>query len=830
MQISFSNFNRAFFFLFCVSLKAAEVATPSPESIEFFEKKIRPVLIESCEKCHSTKSEKLKGALLLDSRLDILKGGETGPAAKPGHPDESLLIKAIRYTDPDLQMPPKHRLTADQVRDFEEWVRLGLPDPRSATPRAPALAAPRMKLEEGRKFWSFQAVTARPTPTVANRNWARGDVDRYLLAKMESHGLTPSADLDKSALLRRVTYDLTGMPPTPEELRAFLADPSEKSFATVVDRLLASPRYGEQWGRHWLDLTRYADTSGCNADFPVPSAHRYRDYVIDSFNADRPYDQFIREQIAGDLLPSANVEEHFRQLIATGYLATARRFGSGNHDFHLTLEDLIDNLGKTVLGLSLGCARCHDHKFDPIFARDYYAIYGIFESTRFAFPGTELYPHTKDFTPLIADPAEAARNLAESREVAQIDGRIKDLREEKKQLENLLKNAALKPVSLLPSLIEAENIPVVEKPARTPKDCQREQDAAIARQLHLLKSADGYPKAYAVTDGDRVGNSRIHRKGDRQSPGEEVPRGFLAILGEQTLPRETVGSGRRELAEWLVAPTNPLTARVMVNRIWQLHFGVGLVKTPNDFGIRGAPPSHPELLDWLAIRFVESGWSVKALHRMLLLSHAYQMASDPTPEALAKDINNEFLSHFNRRRLSAEELRDSLLLFGGNLDSTPAGPHPFPKEITWKFTQHNQFFADYPTLRRSVYLIQQRIRKQPYLETFDGADPNATTPIRAINHSPIQALWMLNANFAHDQSQMFAERVRRQFPQLADQISAINEAVLGRPATTEEVQSAEDYLRQIADALPPSVTDRSLASLASYCRVIFGSNAFVFIE
>jgi hypothetical protein len=346
----------------------------------------------------------------------------------------------------------------------------------------------------------------------------------------------------------------------------------------------------------------------------------------------------------------------------------------------------------------------------------------------------------------------------------------------------------------------------------------------------LLKSADGYPKAYAVMDSDRVGNSRIHRKGDRQSPGEEVPRGFLAILGEQTLPRETVGSGRRELAEWLVAPTNPLTARVMVNRIWQLHFGVGLVKTPNDFGVRGAPPSHPELLDWLAIRFVESGWSVKALHRILLLSHAYQMASDPTPEALAKDINNEFFSHFNRRRLSAEELRDSLLFFGGNLDFTPPGPHPFPKEISWKFTQHNQFFADYPTLRRSVYLMQQRIRKQPYLETFDGADPNATTPIRAINHSPIQALWMLNASFAHNQSQIFAELVRRQFPQLADQISAINEAVLGRPATTEEVQSAEDYLRQIADALPPSVTDRSLASLASYCRVILGSNAFVFIE
>ncbi len=801
-------------------------AAETPEQLEFFEKRIRPVLAEHCAKCHSTESEKLKGGLLLDSRNDILKGGESGPAAVAGDPEKSLLIGAIRYTDEDLQMPPKHRLTAEQVRNFEEWVRMGMPDPRTAKPVAKNTAGAD-DIQQLRRFWSFQPVSNPPVPAVKDAAWARGDIDRFLLAKMEERGVAPAGDADKRVLLRRATYDLTGMPPTPEEMRAFLADTSAEAFAKVVERLLASPRYGEKWGRHWLDVVRYADTSGCNSDFPVPSAYRYRNYVIDSFNADKPYDQFLREQIAGDLLPSAGDEDRFQKIIATGYLATARRFGSGNHDFNLTLEDLIDNLGKTVLGLSLGCARCHDHKFDPVSARDYYALYGIFESTRFAFPGTESLKHTKDFTPLLADPKEVEKRLAEGRELAEFDGRMKKLKEEKKTLERTEKLAAAKMPQPLPSRHDADNVPV-NTPPRTSQDAQRDLDAAVVRQKELVKNADAYPKAYAVMESNRIGNARLHKKGDVHSPGDEVPRGFLTVLGGQTLPPETRGSGRRELADWLTDRTNSLTARVMVNRLWQHHFGRGLVKTPNDFGVRGARPTHPELLDWLAQRFVASGWSVKAMHRAMMLSRAYQMASDETPSAAEKDANNELFAHFNRRRLSAEELRDSILAIAGTLDPSPGGPHPFPRESEWQYTQHQQFFGDYPTKKRSVYLMQQRIRKQAFLATFDGADTNATTAVRPVSNTPLQALWMMNAPFAHEQARALAEWVTRDFPDEATRLSHVSELILGRPAEADEIKAAQEYLAQLQAALPAGQPPQT--ALASYCRVLLSSNAFVFLE
>ncbi|MCE9608639.1 MAG: PSD1 and planctomycete cytochrome C domain-containing protein [Chthoniobacter sp.] len=804
----------------------------TPEGLEFFERKIRPVLAEQCAKCHSAESEKIKGGLLLDSRRDILKGGTTGPAATPGDPEKSAMIEAIRYTDEDFQMPPKHRLTPEQVRDFEEWVRMGLPDPREAKAAAPA--KPAINIDEARKFWSFQPVRDAAVPAVQNAAWTRGEIDRFLLAKMEERGVAPAGDADRRALLRRATYDLTGMPPTPDEMRAFLADSSAEAFAKVVDRLLASPRYGEQWGRHWLDVVRYADTSGCNSDFPVPSAYRYRNYVITAFNADKPYDEFLREQIAGDLLPSSGDEDHFQKVVATGYLAGARRFGSGNHDFNLTLEDLLDNMGKTVLGLSLGCARCHDHKFDPVPARDYYALYGIFESSRFAFPGTESLKHTQDFTPLIADRTEAARRLAEGRELAGLDARVKKLNEEKKTVERTAKLAVKKRVAL-PSLLAGENTPdstqpIVEKPPRTAQDVQRDLDATKTRQEELVKSADAYPKAYAVMDRDTPGNARLHKKGDVRSPGEEVPRGFLTVLGGQTLPPESRGSGRRELADWLTDRANPLTARVMVNRIWQYHFGRGLVKTPNDFGTRGERPTHPELLDWLAQRFVESGWSVKAMHRTMMLSRAYQMASDATPAAAEKDANNDLLSHFNRRRLSAEELRDSILVIAGTLDPSPGGPHPFTRESTWEYTQHKQFFGDFPTNKRSVYLMQQRLRRQAFLATFDGADTNATTAIRPVSNTPLQALWMMNAKFAHEQAAALAERVTRDFPDETERLSRLSELTLGRPAEPDEIKAAQEYLAQAGNALTIPAEQRPQAALASYCRVLLGANEFVFLE
>jgi hypothetical protein len=376
-----------------LSTGVAQAAELPPEHVEFFEKKIRPVLVEHCYKCHSEKGEKgIKGGLSLESREGIRKGGDTGPALELGNPDKSLIIEAIRHSDEDLQMPPKHRLPQQVIADFEQWVRMGAPDPREGE-------APKMETDfsAARGFWSFKPVANPPVPKVKNAEWARNDVDRFVLAKLEEKDLKPNGEADRRTLLRRATYDLTGLPPTPEEMREFLADQSSEAFAKVVDHLLASTAYGEKWGRHWLDLVRYADTSGCNSDFPVPSAFRYRNWVIAAFNRDLPYDQFLRDQIAGDLLPAATDEERNDKVVATGYLAIARRFGSRANEFHLTMEDVIDNFGKATLGLSLGCARCHDHKFDPVAAKDYYALYGIFNSSTYAFPGTENLPAHEGF-------------------------------------------------------------------------------------------------------------------------------------------------------------------------------------------------------------------------------------------------------------------------------------------------------------------------------------------------------------------------------------------------------------------------------------------------
>ncbi|HEY8505692.1 MAG TPA: DUF1549 and DUF1553 domain-containing protein, partial [Gemmataceae bacterium] len=501
------------------------------------------------------------------------------------------------------------------------------PEPREG-PQAAAEAAQRLTVEAAKDFWSFRPVREPEVPPVRDASWPLTPIDRFLLARLEERGLRPVGDADRRTLIRRATFDLTGLPPSPEEVDAFVRDPDPlpQAFGKVVERLLASPHYGERWGRHWMDLVRYADTAGDNSDYPVPQLYRYRNYVIDSFNRDKPYDRFLREQVAGDLLPAATPAERDEQVVATGYVALARRFGSvvEGYPWHLTIEDTIDNLGRTVLGLTVNCARCHDHKFDPISQKDYYALYGIFESTRYPWPGIELDKKPRDLVP--------------------------------------------------------------------------------------LASADHDPPglAYAVADKPEVGDAKLQIQGDPKRPGETVPRGFLEVLGGQELPpgEAAKSSGRLQLARWLTDPANPLTARVMANRVWHYHFGKGIVKTPSDFGVRGAPPTHPELLDWLAARFVAGGWSVKELHRLILRSRAYMLSAAESAENLAADPDNDLHWRFDRRRLDAETIRDTLLALGGNLDrSVTPGPHPFPPAEKWNFTQHYPFKDDYPTDRRSVYLM-----------------------------------------------------------------------------------------------------------------------------
>ena len=857
-------------------------AHPKSEDFDFFEKKIRPVLVDQCYKCHSAQSEKLKGALRVDTREGLLKGGKTGPAAVPGDLEKSLLIRAIRYTDDEMLMPPKSRLPVDVVKDFEAWVKMGLPDPRNQT--TPVLPPePAYNYVEARKFWSFQPPKEPRVPDVKNTQWPATPIDRFILAKQEEKSITPVQDADKRALLRRATFDLTGLPPSPDEMETFLKDESPAAFEKVIDRLLASPQYGEQWGRHWLDVIRFADTSGCNSDFPIPPMYRFRNYVIDSFNQDKPFDQFVREQIAGDLMPAVTNAEHYQKTVATGYLAISRRFGSGAEAFHLTIEDTIDTTGKAMLGLSLGCARCHDHKFDPVPNNDYYALYGIFKSTRYAFPGTENFPHAKDFVPLAPfEEAEAFRK-SES-ESGALDTKIRKLIDEKQDLERQEKLAKEAEAKLLAvpdekpektaaakdakdakdtkesiskeAQAEAEKDKAAEAP-KEPKKPQKEigtmeepdtrkqtlfrvQMAMVKADLedarNRQKTLDAKfattERAYAVSEGT-PGDAKLHRKGDPTILGEEVPRGFLTILGGPQLPKGFSGSGRLQLAQWMTDANNPLTARVMANRIWQQHFGHGIVQTPNDFGVRGRRPTHPELLDYLALRFVEGGWSIKALHKQIMLSHVYRLASVQNAKDAEADADNELLWRFNRRRLSAEEFRDAMLDVSGALDRTMAGPHPFPPASQWHYTQHTPFIATYETRHRSIYLMQQRIRKQPFLELFDGADTNATTGERPVSTTAIQALYFMNDPFMHEQADTLAVRVGMAYADDTERIKYVYDLAFGRPPTAGEIDTAIEYLRKCKAAMKETDLPKdkqSRAALASYMRMLMSSNEFMFVE
>ena len=393
------------------------------EGVAFYEKRVRPVLAENCYACHGP--EKQKGNLRLDSIAAALQGGDRGAALAPGKPERSLVLTAISYTDDELKMPPKGKLNSEQIADLTAWIKMGAPGPTNADPAH--------DLAERRKHWAYQPIPAVTVPNVRNAAWVATPIDRFVLAKLESAGLTPASPADRRTLLRRVTFDLTGLPPTVEESAEYLKDTSSNAFEKVVDRLLASPQYGERWGRHWLDVVRYADTAGCNSDYPIADAYKYRNWVIQSFNDDKPYDQFVREQVAGDLLPATTDQDRFDKIIATGYLAISRRFGSSDPEFHLTIEDTIDNVGKAFLGLSVSCARCHDHKFDPIPTRDYYALYGIFQSTRYAFPGMEDFKHRRDFVAL-TDDAKRAAFFEYQAAVSDLDQELFRLKQEQKAL------------------------------------------------------------------------------------------------------------------------------------------------------------------------------------------------------------------------------------------------------------------------------------------------------------------------------------------------------------------------------------------------------------
>jgi hypothetical protein len=825
----------------------AQAPDAEREGIEFFEKKIRPVLAEKCYPCHSSEAPQLEGALSVETRAGMLKGGDQGKAVVPGDIEASLLIRAIRYTDKDLQMPPKEkgRLSAEVVADFEAWVKRGASDPRGQEPRARSQGD--NDIEAAKQRWPFAAVREPAVPTVKDASWPRNAIDHFVLAKLEEKGLTPAGDADRRVLIRRVTYDLTGLPPSPEVIREFVS--GAVPFEEVVDRLLGCSAYGERWGRHWLDVVRYADTAGDNSDYPIPQMYKYRNWVIRAVNDDMPYDEFIRQQLAGDLLPAASTAERYEKIVATGYIANARRFGSRVSDYpqHLTIEDTIDNLGRAFLGVSLNCARCHNHKFDPFTTEDYYAIYGIFHSTRFPWPGIELEKKQRDLVALADEKVVAAAMAERKKRVEVLAAELKACDDAKKAGDALAAAAADRLAALKKQEIAAEQLAEAEKEVEAAKKHAEELDkrakATKKKKTDLENTEMPFDTAYAIAEGKKFENCKVQLKGDPERLGVEVPRRFPLVLGGQTMNDGSHGSGRRELAEWIASKHNPLTARVMVNRLWHHHFGRGIVPTPNDFGKQGKAASHPELLDYLALRFIESGWSVKAMHRFIVMSRTYQMASSAergvrnaesepgnfppsTPHSALRTSNlidpgNELLWRFNRRRLDAESIRDTLLVLGGNLDATMGQGHPFPQQPAWDFTQHKPFKAVYDTNRRSVYLMTQRIQRHPLMAIFDGPDTGASTGSRPTSTTTLQALYFLNDPFVHEQADRLAARLVDGQSDDKERIGLAYELCFCREPTAEELALAEEYLQKVNS---PAEAWKSLV------RVLLRSNEFVYLD
>ncbi|MCU0705431.1 MAG: PSD1 and planctomycete cytochrome C domain-containing protein [Fimbriiglobus sp.] len=752
---------------------AADKPIPD-DQLKFFENKIRPVLVEKCYSCHTANTPKgAKAGLKLDTAAGLLKGGDSGAAIVPGNAKKSLLVKALKGIGDVPVMPPKEKLPAEVVADFEKWIEMGAPDPRTGGKAEPVAVDP----NKGKDHWAFQPVKA---PAVPKGNaWATSPVDAFIAAGWESKKLTPVPDADKRTLLRRITFDLTGLPPTPADLDAFLKDTSPTAYEKVVDQLLASPSFGEKWGRHWLDVARYAESSGKEQNVFYPLAWRYRDYVIAAFNADKPIDQFFKEQLAGDLMDAKNDTDKAHKVIATGFLAIGPKSHNERNrkQFELDVADeMIDAMGQGMLGLTVACARCHDHKFDPIPQKDYYAVAGIFTSTelktgnsgavggRGGIPGAKL-PDTADV------PTGPSLSKAE---VAKLREQLADL---KKERDTALEEA---------------------RKSREPSV----RLVGLQTRIGVLESqveqydADNNHKKIALAVGDRIfpRDMPVHIRGEVDKTGEVVPRGAVKALGDAGLkiPRGT--SGRKQLADWVASDKNPLTARVYVNRVWLHLFGKGIVTTPDNFGTTGQTPSHPELLDYLAGTFTRNGWSTKKLVRELVLSHTYRLSSEHSPANHAIDPDNVQLWRMSKRRLDAEAIRDAMLMVSGDLDTKPADGSPVAKLAgTTQFV--GRFMAPmlFDTSKRSVYLPIVRDQVPEALELFDFAESSLVSGMRDDTSVPAQGLYLLN----NPQVMKWADAAASKLKKLdsdTERIQAAFKMTLGRPATKREEDAATAFL------------------------------------
>ena len=935
--------------------------------VEFFEKAVRPLLAKHCYECHSDAKKQKKGGLLLDLRAGWKTGGDSGPAIVPGNPDESLLISSVKYDS--FEMPPKGKLSDAEIAILEKWVALGAPDPRDGTISVTEEA---IDFEAARNFWSFQPPKKHAAPASQNTGWAQSEIDRFLLAKLEAEKLTPVADADRREWLRRVTFDLTGLPPTVSEIEAFLNDSSEIAKANVIDRLLDSPQFGEHWGRHWLDLARYADSNGGDINLTFYNAWRYRDYVVDSFNKDKPFDQFAREQLAGDLLPSDSPEQAGEQLTATGFLIIGPKMLSerNKEKLHMdVVDEQLDTIGRVFLGLTLGCARCHDHKFDPVPSQDYYALAGILRSTETVFGirmnNVNVSGWLERKTPL---PEDVARQVARAdAEIKGLDAELKKLRDELKKIEKTTtpkvadlpgividdtkaelvgswkssvftkryvgdgyihddkQDLGRKSVTFRPEIPKdgeyevrisyasgggrAKNVPVVVHSADDEKTLivNQEKLPAIGGLFHSLgryhfkqgntgyvrisnKSTDGYvivdaaqfisveeldqaktdsklagattervtelsqqikdlekrqkeirdaapeqPMVMAARDREKVGDTTFRVRGLPDQHGDVVRRGFLTLARFDGQPEpDPAKSGRAELAHWLTDARNPLIARVMVNRVWMHLMGEGIVRSVDNFGTLGDAPTHPELLDTLAVEFVESGWSIKQLVRRICLTRAYGLSTTADEQNASADPENQFWWRQNRRRLRAEEIRDAMLAVSGRLTLKEGGSSVtgFGEQAVNNSSGAKYDKRDSSADRRSLYLPIVRNDLPAMLAVFDFADPDMVIGKRAVTNVPAQALLMLNSPFVAGCAESLAEDLEKSLPDgsAEERTRWLYEKMLGRPATNEEVVLVTEFVaatsQSSADGKPESGPSKTSTGWKQLIHSIFASSEF----
>ena len=789
-------------------------AQPAAGDAEHYTKTVRPILEKNCFACHSHAAKKAKGGLMLDSHDALVKGGVTGPAFDAQHPEKSLIAKAIGYDDEDLRMPPKGKLADADRAVLEAWLKRGAPFAGETKHTKSGGIT-----DEDRNWWAYRPVVRTEPPPAADARWNANPIDRFLFARLTKEGLRPTRPAERANLLRRVTFDLIGLPPTPEEIDAFVRDPDPQAFEKRVDKLLASPRYGERMGRRWLDLARYGESDGFRLDSYRSSAWRYRDWVIAAFNRDMPYDEFVREQLAGDEIRPGDRDA----LIATGFLA------AGIYEYNQAdvrdqcsnmVNELVDLTGDVFLAQGMSCAKCHDHKFDPILQKDYFRLRAFFE------PMTVLQEVD------ISTPAEHAEY--ERKSAAWLEA-TKKIRDEMESFEKPLRpGVTTYMIGRYPKDVQSMFAKSTE--TRTPyeqqvvalanrqidyamdhldtrlKSPERERDIELRKELAKfdhLKPAP-VPRTHIVRDVGPIAPETHFAK-----RAETVAPGFLTVIDPglaRVTPTATSTGRRRALADWIASPTNPLTARVIVNRIWQQHFGRGLTASTSDFGRLGDRPSHPELLDWLADTFVKDGWSVKKLHRRIVTSAAYRQATaSAAPDlAMKKDPENRLLWRGSTRRLEAEQIRDALLAVTGKLDESAGGPSVEPTAP-----------------RRSIYMKIRRNTHDPLLDVFDWPEGFTSTAERNVTTTASQALLMLNSDFMRTQAAALADRVEKTDPDA--RIDRLFRLLFGRHATDEERSRCATFLEDQATRLPASA-DRNRAVLVDLCLTLLNANEFLYVD